>query len=93
MKENQDKVNFITADDTFCYVVIQFNLKNVEMTYQRLMDKMFAKQLRCNVEVYIDDILVKSLLTEGLVLDPEETFATIKGYGMKLNPEKCLFGL
>lgn len=43
------------------------------------MDIVFLKQVRCNVEVYIDNISVKSLLEESLVLDLEETFTTIRG--------------
>ncbi|XP_075483585.1 uncharacterized protein LOC142523737 [Primulina tabacum] len=68
-------------------------LKNVWVTYQRLMNKLFEKQLRRNVEVYVDDILGKSREFSGFISDLEETFATLMHYGIKLNPAKCIFGV
>lgn len=91
MKEDQDKVSFVTVDNTFCYVVMSFGLKNVGTTYQSLMNKVFAEHVRRNVEVYVDDILDKSLLVKSFVPDFKEIVATIKGYGMNLNPKNCLF--
>ena len=68
-----------------------FGLKNAEATYQRLVNHMFRPQLRRNVEVYVDDMLVKSL-DEGKHLDDlQETFNTLRRYNMKLNPSKCAF--
>lgn len=57
---------------------MSFGLKNVEATYQRLIDKVFAQQLGRNVKVYVDDILVNTLQVKDLVLDLEETFATLR---------------
>lgn len=57
------------------------------------MDKVFVGQLGRNIEVYIDDTLVKSLLADHLFPDLEETFATLRQYQMKLNPEKYTFGV
>ena len=69
-----------------------FGLKNVGATYQRLVNHMFRPQIRRNVEVYVDDMLVKSL-DEGKHLDDlQETFNTLRRYNMKLNPSKCAFG-
>ncbi|XP_073057316.1 uncharacterized protein [Primulina eburnea] len=62
-------------------------------TYQRLMNKCFEKQLGRNVEVYVHDILDKSLEVESFIVDLEETFATLMHYGIKLNPAKCIFGV
>ena len=70
-----------------------FGLKNVGATYQRLVNHMFRPQIGRNVEVYIDDMLVKSL-DEGSHLDNlQETFETLRRYKMKLNPSKCAFGV
>ncbi|XP_042423426.1 uncharacterized protein LOC122011050 [Zingiber officinale] len=80
------------ADDTYCYNVIPFGLKNARATYQRLMNKVFRKQIERNLEVYVDDILIKSLRAVDLCADIEETFRTLRMYGVKLNPQKCLFG-
>ncbi|XP_074560659.1 uncharacterized protein LOC141816830 [Curcuma longa] len=91
--DDQDKVSFITADGTFCYTVMPFGLKNAGATYQRLMDKIFRHQQGRNIEVYVDDILVKSERGSSLIADVEETCSTLRQYGLKLNPAKCLFGV
>ena len=56
---NQEKTSFATSQGIFCYKVMLFGLKNESAMYQRLMNKMFAHQIRRNVQVYIDDMLVK----------------------------------
>ena len=58
---DQEKTSFVTSQELFCYKVMPFGLKNAGATYQRLMNKMFARQIGRNVEVYVDDMLVKSL--------------------------------
>ena len=72
---------------------MSFGLKNVSATYQRLMNKMFAHQIRRNVQVYIDDILVKSIWEDDHLDDLKETFNTLHSYNMKLNSNKCAFGV
>ena len=70
-----------------------FGLKNTGATYQRLVNHMFRPQIGRNVEVYVDDMLVKSV-DEGSHLDDlQETFETLRRYKMKLNPSKCAFGV
>ncbi|XP_073020195.1 uncharacterized protein [Primulina eburnea] len=92
-REDQEKVSFITSGGTFCYVVMPFGLKNAGATYQRLMDRIFAKQAGRNIEVYVEDILVKSRAYPDFIPDLEETFSTLREYGVKLNPAKCTFGV
>ncbi|KAL0446083.1 UNVERIFIED_CONTAM: hypothetical protein Slati_1736200 [Sesamum latifolium] len=58
--EDHKRVSFITSDNIFCYVAMPFGPKNVGATYQRLLDKIFRPQLGRNIEVYMDDMLVKS---------------------------------
>ena len=70
-----------------------FGLKNAGATYQRLMNKMFAQQIGRNVQVYVDDMLVKSLHENDHLDDLRETFNTLRLYNMKLNPNKCAFGV
>ena len=72
---------------------MSFGLKNVSATYQRLMNKMFAHQIGRNVQVYIDDILVKSIWEDDHLDDLKETFNTLHSYNMKLNLNKCAFGV
>ena len=57
---NQEKTSFITSQGLFCYKVMPFGLKNVGVTYQKLVNKMFIWQIGWNVKVYVDDMLVKS---------------------------------
>ena len=64
----KEKISFITSQGLFCYKVMPFDLKNARATYQRLVNHMFRPQIGQNVEVYIDDMLVKSL-DEGSHLD------------------------
>ncbi|XP_068476865.1 uncharacterized protein [Phaseolus vulgaris] len=74
-------------------LVMPFGLKNVGATYQRLMDKVLAPMLRRNVQAYVDDMVVTSLEKNKHVADLEELFITIARYKVKLNPEKCVFGV
>ena len=90
---DQEKTSFVTSQGLFCYEVMSFGLKNAGATYQRLVNHMFRPQIGRNVEVYVDDMLVKSL-DEGKHLDDlQETFNTFRWYNMKLNPSKCAFGV
>ncbi|KAL0411005.1 UNVERIFIED_CONTAM: Pro-Pol polyprotein [Sesamum latifolium] len=91
--EDRKKVSFITSEGTFCYVAMPFGLKNAGATYQRLVDKIFHPQIGRNIEVYIDDMLVKSKKAEEHVKDLEETFSVLRKYKLKLNPAKCAFGV
>ena len=70
-----------------------FGLKNASTTYQRLMNRMFAPQIGRNVQVYMDDMLVKSRRKEDHLDDLKETFDTLRSYNMNLNPGKCAFGV
>ena len=90
---DQEKTSFVTSQGLFCYKVMPFGLKNVGATYQRLMNKMFAHQIRRNVQVYVGDMLVKSLHENNHLEDLRETFDTLQSYNMKLNLNKCAFGV
>ena len=72
---------------------MSFGLKNTGATNQRLMSKMFAQQIKRNVQVYVDNMLVKSRREEDHLEDLKETFDTLRFYNMKLNPGKCAFGV
>ena len=63
-----------------------FGLKNVGTTYQRLVNIMFHKQIGTSMEVYIDDMLVKSVKAELHIAHLAESFQVLKNYNMKLNP-------
>ena len=70
-----------------------FRLKNASVTYQRLMNRIFTPQIGRNVQVYVDDMLVKSQREEDHLEDLRETFNTLRSYNMKLNPRKYTFGV
>nr|GEU58436.1 reverse transcriptase domain-containing protein [Tanacetum cinerariifolium] len=91
--EDEEKIAFITSQGIFCYTKMPFGLRNVGATYQRLVDKVFHKQIGINLEVYMDDIVIKSHTEDEIVRDVEETFRTLKEINMKLNPKKCAFGV
>ena len=92
-ESDQEKTTFVTSQGLFCYKVMSFGLKNIGTTYQRLMNKMFANQIERNVQVYVDDMLVKSRREDDHLEDLKETFDTLRSYNMKLNPSKCAFGV
>ncbi|KAL0446276.1 UNVERIFIED_CONTAM: putative protein K02A2.6 [Sesamum latifolium] len=91
--EDHQRVSFITSDGTFCYVAMSFGLKNAGATYQRLVDKILRPQLGRNMELYIDDMLVKSKEAHHHVEDLDETFAVLRKYRLKFNPGKCALGV
>ena len=61
---NQENTSFVTGQGTYCYQVMPFRLKNVRATYQRLVNRMFQKHIGATMEVYIDNMLVKSVKAE-----------------------------
>ena len=65
----------------------------VNDTYQMLMDKIFADQIGRNIEVYVNDMVVKSCNEETLLHNVEEAFKTLAKAHIKLNPTKCTFGV
>jgi len=91
--DDREKTSFITDRGTYCYKVMPFGLKNAGATYQRLVNRMFAKQLGTIMEVYIDDMLVKSIRTDDHLTHLRECFDILNTYKMKLNPAKCTFGV
>lgn len=73
--------------------VMLFGLKNGGTIYQRLVNTMFMNQIGRNLEIYVDDMLVKILRADLHFRDLKETFNTLKKYNMRLNPVKCAFGI
>ena len=85
--------SFITSFGSFCYVTMSFSLKNARATYQRCMLKCFGNLIRWTIEAYVDDIMVKSKWVDQVVADLEQTFAKLRANDIKLNLEKCVFGV
>nr|GEZ92822.1 reverse transcriptase domain-containing protein [Tanacetum cinerariifolium] len=93
VEADEEKTAFHTGQGVYCYTKMPFGLKNAGATYQRLMDKVFESQMGQNIEVYVDDLVVKSHTEAEMVRDIEETLRTLRKINMKLNPKKCSFGL
>ena len=72
--DDQENTSFVTAQGTYCYRVMSFGLKNAGATYQRLVNRMFQKHIGATMEVYIDDMLVKSTTAEFQVAHLSEAF-------------------
>jgi hypothetical protein len=94
MKESdQLATSFITPFGMFCYVTMPFGLRNAGATYQRCMQHVFGDHIRRTVEAYVDDIVVKTRKADDLVGDLGIAFGCLRANGVKLNPEKCVFGV
>jgi hypothetical protein len=94
MKESdQLATSFITPFGMFCYVTMPFGLRNTGATYQRCMQHVFRDHIRRIVEAYIDDIVVKTKKADDLVNDLRIAFDCLRANRVKLNPEKCVFGV
>jgi hypothetical protein len=94
MKEsNQLVTSFITPFGMYCYTTMPFGLRNAGATYQRCMNHMFGEHIGRTVEAYVDDIVVKTRKASDLLSDLETTFKCLRAKGVKLNPEKCVFGV
>jgi hypothetical protein len=80
MKESDQLATFfITPFGMYCYITMPFGLRNAGATYQRCMNHVFGEHIGRTVEAYVDDL--------------EATFKCLKAKGVKLNPEKCVFGV
>ncbi|RRC79860.1 reverse transcriptase-like protein, partial [Escherichia coli] len=90
---DQEKTAFMTDKGIYCYKVMPFGLKNAGSTYQRLVNMMFKEHLGRTMEVYIDDMLVKSERSIDHVTHLRQSFDILRQYKMKLNPTKCSFGV
>jgi hypothetical protein len=94
MKEfDQLATSFITPFGMYCYTTMPFGLRNAGATYQRCMNHVFGQHIGRTVEAYVDDIIVKTKRASDLLSDLETTFKCLRAKGVKLNPEKCVFGV
>jgi hypothetical protein len=92
-RENRKHTAFVIVDGLYCYVVMPYDLKNVLPTFVRAMSKTFGDLIWDRIEIYVNDIVVKtkkgSTLVEYLTLVFDKLWAT----RTKLNPDKCVFGV
>lgn len=87
------KTVFMTSHIIYYYEVMPFGLKNIGVTYQRLMDTVFSSQIGRNMEVYMEGMMIKTPEGRDHVVDMEEMFVSVTKFNMRLNPDKGTFGV
>ena len=90
---DQEKTAFVTPIGNYHYKVMPFELKNAGSTYQRMMTRMFESLLGKNIEIFIDDMVVKSKMVSEHLGDLRIIFEILKNYKLHLNASKCSFGI
>ena len=91
--DDQEKIAFVTPTGNYHYKVMSFGLKNAGFTYQRMMMRMFEPQLGKTIEIYIDDMVVKSKVTYEHMKDLGIFFGILRKHKLRLNASKCSFGV
>ena len=86
-------MTFISPNANYHYTVMPFGLKNAGATYQQMMTRMFRDKIGRTVEVYIDDIVVKSKQEIQHIEDLQGVFEILRQHKLRLNAEKCAFGV
>ena len=91
--EDMEKTALLTPCGIYYYTCIPLGLRNAGATFQRLMHIALGQRLGRNAEAYVNVIVVKSREARTLIQDLEETFASLRQVDLRLNPEKCVFGV
>ncbi|XP_038996103.1 uncharacterized protein LOC120120555 [Hibiscus syriacus] len=91
--EDMEKTTFVTMWGTFCYKVMPFGLKNAGATYQRAMVTLFHDMMHQEIEVYVDDMIVKAQTENEHVENLRKLFQRLRKFRLRLNPNKCTFGV
>ena len=94
MKElEEEKTSFTTPFGTYCYVRMPKGLRNAGCTFNRTIAAVLDTQLDRNISAYVNDVVVRSKKREDHISNIRETFANLRKHELKLNPEKCVFGV
>ena len=91
--EDRERVSFTTLWGIYYYRVMPFGLKNIGATYQRAATTIFHDMIHKEVEVYVDDMIIKFKERGGHYTALEKFFERIKEYRLRLNPQKNTFGV
>jgi hypothetical protein len=92
-KDDRKHTAFVTADGLYCYVVMPYGLLNALPTFARAMNITLGDFVRDIVEVYVDDIIVKTREMNSLLGNLAQVFDKLCATSTKFNPEKCVFGI
>ncbi|GAU10535.1 hypothetical protein TSUD_420870, partial [Trifolium subterraneum] len=90
---DKKKTAFMTETGNYYYNVMPFGLKNAGATYQRMMNKVFHNEIGDMLEVYMDDMIVKSEEEIDHTVHLKRVFDQARKFNMRFNPEKCTFGV
>jgi len=90
---DEDKTAFTIGRGIYCYMVMSFGLKNAGAIFQRMVTRSSRILIGRTMEVYVDDMLVKSTLRTDHLQCLGKVFDLLRKYKVKLNPEKCTFGV
>jgi hypothetical protein len=93
MEVDKASTSFITPFGTYCFVRMPEGLKNAGSTFSRLTKTVLESQVGRNIFTYVDDIVVASKNKEDHLADLTETFVNMRDARLRLNPEKCVFGV
>ncbi|GAA0187318.1 hypothetical protein LIER_34606 [Lithospermum erythrorhizon] len=93
LPKDEEETTFITDYDLYCKRVMPFGLKNVVATYQWMVYTILEPQIGHNMKIYVDDMLFKIKVRSEHLENLKETFVWLKLNRLKLNPEKCSFGV
>lgn len=92
-EEDAEKMTFITPWGVYHYRVMLFGLKNAGATYMRAMTTIFHDMIHKEIEIYVDDVIIKSRESSDPLSHLEKFFERLRKYNLKLNPAKCAFGV
>lgn len=93
LREDEEKTTFTTLVGMYCYISIPFGLKNADPTFQRTMRITLGDQQGQNVKAYINGIIINTQDQATLLEDLPKTFDNLRATRLKLNPQKCVFGI
>jgi hypothetical protein len=92
-EEDKASPSFITPFGMYCFVRMPEGLKNAGSTFSRLTKRVLESQVGRNIFTYVDNIIVASKNKEDHLVDLAETFSNMCDARLRLNPEKCIFGV
>ncbi|XP_070013568.1 uncharacterized protein [Nicotiana sylvestris] len=92
-EEDAEKTTFITSWGMYCYKIMPFGFKNTGSTYMRAMTTIFYDMIHKEIEVYGDDVIIKSKKATDHMEDLRKFFNGLRRHNLKLNPAKCAFGV
>jgi hypothetical protein len=92
-REDEEKISFITPFGTYCHLRMSDGLRNAGPTFCRMMKEVLKDKVGRNVLSYVNDMVVASKKMATYISDLAKTFTNMCEARLKLNPEKCIFGV